>query len=246
LTASGAPFELPAHAPDLPWLSTPTTGIVYGTITEFGTGQPITDAKITVNGQSYTALSAEDGFWCRLNLAPGTHTFTVDAGAVGTAVVQVSNLAAGEVRKLDIAVAAAGVPTRLEFATTPLGSVNVNDQFGFTIKVVDSQGNLIASGSHNLSVNPVGATGTLSGATSGTTAGGTATFSFSYDSTGSIDFVITDSGGLAPATATVNFSDKDAAAGEDSGCAVNANAGWPLWLLLALLPGVWFTRRLQS
>ena len=243
LTAAGAPYEQPANAPDLPWLSNPTTGIVYGTIKDFGTGQPITDAKITVNGQSYTALSAKDGFWCRLNLTPGSYTITVDAGATGTAVVQVNNLAAGEVRQLDIAVAAAGVPTRLEFATTPPTGVNVNDQFGFTIKVVDSQGAMVTSGSHNLGVTAIGATGTLTGPTTAATAGGTATFSFSYDNTGSVAFVVADSGGLTPATATINFSDKDAGAGEDSGCAVNASTGWTLWLLLALLPAVWLVRR---
>jgi uncharacterized lipoprotein YddW (UPF0748 family) len=234
LTQAGAPYEQAASCPDLPWLSNPTTGSVRGVITDFATGLPILDAWITKNGSSYTALSAADGFWCWLDLAPGSHTFTVDAGALGTAVVTITGLSAGEHRTVDIAVAGAGVPTRLELLAPVTTSAQVNQPFAFTVVVVDSQGTPVTTGSHTVTATPVGATGNVSGPLSVATSGGAAVFDFSYDSTGSVTFVFVTTG-LQQVAATVNFAttsdDKDKGGG---GCAVST-AGTPWWLLAPLL-----------
>lgn len=243
LTTAGAPFELPAQTPALPWLSSPTTAIVHGTITNFATGQPVTDALITVNGQSYTALSGSDGFWCWLDLAPGTHTFSVNVSGLGTAVVQVSGLSAGEVRRVDIAVAAAGVPTRLEFQTAPPGLVNVNESFGLAVKVVDSLGNTVTTGSYTLNVTPIGGSGNLTGPTGATTVNGEAMFNFSYDAPGSVNFLVTASGGLSPLNVTVDFSDADSGGGEESGCAATHSTA--PWLLLLAVLGLFGLRPLR-
>ncbi|MGE3852147.1 MAG: family 10 glycosylhydrolase [Planctomycetota bacterium] len=66
-----------AKQPDQPWRTAATTGHVVGTITDYDTGLPVTDAWITLSGESYTALSSGDGFWSWLDLPPGSYTFDV-------------------------------------------------------------------------------------------------------------------------------------------------------------------------
>ena len=245
LIAAGKPYEQPANVPDLPWLSNPTTAIVHGKITDFGTGAPLQDAHVTRTGSSYTALSAADGFWCFLNLAPGSYTFTADLPGTGTAIVTVSNLVAGEVRTVNMAIAAPGTATRLEIDASTPSSVETGVPFDLIVHVVDALGNPVTTGSYNLNVSTPGVTGTLTGATTGATAGGQYTFNFSHDQPASITFIVVDAGTmLALTTKTITFTDKDAGGGEDSaGCAVSSS-GTGLWLLF-LPVALWLRRRFR-
>jgi uncharacterized lipoprotein YddW (UPF0748 family) len=233
LSAAGKPYEQPASTPDLPWLSNPTTAIVKGVITDFATGQPLQDVWVTRAGDTYTALSAADGFWCWLNLPPGNHTFTADLPGTGTAIFTVNGLSAGEVRTVNIAIAPAGTATRLELDAATPTSVQTGGGFDMTVRVVDSLGTTVTAGSYNLSVSPVGVTGTLTGATAGATVNGEHTFTFSHDAPGTIIFVVAESGGtLAFTTTSVTFTATQSGGGEDdSGCAIAANHQTPWWLL---------------
>jgi uncharacterized lipoprotein YddW (UPF0748 family) len=228
LTASGAPYELPASTPDLPWLSNPSTAIVYGTISDFSTGQPLQDAWVTRSGSTYTALSAADGFWCFLGLTPGNYSFTATLPGVGTATIQVNGLTAGEVRPVNIAIAPAGTAVRLE-ASAPT-SVDVDQAFNLTVSVVDPLGTLVTTGSYNLSVTPVGS---VSGATSGTTSAGQFTFQFTATAPGTTTFVISEqTSTLAYASIDVIAQATEEGGGEDStGCAVNGQSPLPLTLV---------------
>ena len=91
-----------AQQPDQPWRTDPDTAHVVGTITDYATGEPVTDAWITLDGESYTALSSGDGFWSWLDLPPGRYTFTVDHPDFGTEQATVT-LKAGDVKTLDVA-----------------------------------------------------------------------------------------------------------------------------------------------
>ena len=246
LTATGAPYEAPASAPDLPWLSNPTTAIVHGKITNHSTSQPILDAWITKSGSSYTAVSASDGFWSWLKLTPGDHTFTVDVPGLGTAVVNVNGLTAGEVREVDISVAPAGVATRFEIQQPALTTVNSGEPFSITVNVVDSTGTLVTAGAHDIQVVPFGS-GTLTGPTTGTTSGGIITFNWTYSGTDIVSFAfISPTSALTQTRHDISFT-TDSGGGEDDsgGCAVNPNTQ-PWWALLVLLPVLLAARRIAS
>lgn len=235
LSAAGKPYEQPASTPDLPWLSNPTTAIVKGVITDFATGQPLQDVWVTRAGDTYTALSAADGFWCWLNLPPGNHTFTADLPGTGTAVFTVNGLTAGEVRTVNIAIAPAGTATRLEIDAATPTSVQAGSSFGLTVRVADSLGTTVTTGSYNLNVSPVGVTGTLTGATSAATVNGEHTFTFTHDTPGTITFIVSEAGGtLAFTSLDVTFTATQSGGGEDedSGCAIAANHQTPWWLLI--------------
>ena len=239
LKATGKPYEQPAAVPDLPWLSSPTTAIVHGVITDFGTGTPLQDVHVTRSGSSYTALSAADGFWCFLNLAPGSYTFTADLPGTGTAVISVNNLVAGEVRTVNIAIAAPGTATRLEIDASTPTQAPAGSTIAMLVHVVDAQGNAVTTGSYNLSVSSVGVTGTLTGSTSGSTVNGDLTFTLSHDQPATITFIVLEgSSTLAFATTQVTFTAVDSGGGgkDNSGCAVAPGSPWAaLWAFL--LPG---------
>lgn len=237
LAAPGQPFENPAAAPDLPWLSNPSTAIVYGYVTEFGSGQPVGDAWVTVSGQGYTAVSAADGFWCWLKLAPGSYTFTADDPAAGTGVVSVSNLVAGEVRRVDIALGGSGNAANLEFVS-PSGSAEVGETFALTVRVVDALGNPVPAGAYNVELQATG-TGSIGGVTTGTTASGTFTFDVSHDTAETVALTVVDTGGTLNSTQTNivisapsgSGSGGGGGSGDDSGC-VAGPGGYAWWLLL--------------
>lgn len=242
LKATGAPYEAPASPPDLPWLSTPTDAIVYGTIKDQG-GTPITDAWITKGGSTYTAVSAVDGFWSWLKLAPGNHTFTVNVSGLGTAIVNVNGLTAGEVREVNIVVAPAGVATRFEVQQPAPTGVKSGDAFSVTVNVVDSTGTLVTTGAYDIQVVVFGV-GTLTGPTTGTTSNGSITFNWTYDGTDSVTFgFVSPTSALSYASHDIQFTSTDSGGGEDNGgCAVTARAS-PWWSLLLLLPFMYTARR---
>lgn len=246
LPAAGAPYEQPAATPDLPWLSNPTDAIVHGTIKDQA-GAPITDAWITKNGSTYTALSASDGFWSWLKLSPGNHTFTVNVSGIGTAFVTVNGLTAGEVRKVDITVAPAGVPTRFEVQQPAPTTVTSGDAFSITVNVVDSTGTTVTTGAYDIQVVVFGV-GLLTGPTTGTTSNGTITFNWTYDGTDSVTFgFVSPTSALTHATHDIQFTSTNSGGGEDDGggCAVSPSTPG-LWWMLALAPlfiAGWFRHR---
>ena len=191
------------------------------------------------SGSSYTALSAADGFWCFLNLAPGSYTFTADLPGTGTAIISVNNLVAGEVRTVNIAIAAPGTATRLEIDASTPTQAPAGSTIAMLVHVVDAQGNAVTTGSYNLSVSSVGVTGTLTGSTSGSTVNGDLTFTLSHDQPATITFIVLEgSSTLAFATTQVTFTAVDSGGGgkDNSGCAVAPGSPWAaLWAFL--LPG---------
>lgn len=203
LTASGAPYAQPASPPALSWLASPTKAIVYGYVTDFATGLPVTDAWVTRSGSAYTALSAKDGFYCWLELAPGSYTLSADLTGVGSATRQVLNLAAGEVRRVDLALAGPGVAVALEFAGAPV-SAEQGQAFNVIARVVDNSGALVTSGSYNVTLALSSGSGALSGVLSGATVNGGFTFSVSYNAAEAITLQVTESAAtLTPANVGV-------------------------------------------
>ncbi len=237
LKAAGKPYQQPASAPDLPWLTNPTTAIVWGYVTNFSTGQPVSDAWVNVNGQSYTALSAQDGFWCWLKLPPGSYTFVADDPATGNATVSVLNLQAGEVRRVDIALAAAGTAVRLEVQNAPSQSPAGQD-FGVVVRVTDAQGTLVSTGAYTINAVQQGGLGTLTGGLQQTSGGGFATFTLHYDVAEPVTLEFVDNAGvLTGVSFQVTFTGPPTGGGSgggggnnDNGCVAAPTRASPLWL----------------
>lgn len=241
LSAAGAPYQQPASPPALPWLASPTQAIVYGFVTNFATGQPVQDAWVTINGQSYTALSARDGFWCWLKLNPGSYTFSADDPTAGSAQLVVSNLQAGEVRRVDIALAAAGTAVRLEVQNAPT-STQAGQDFGVTIRVTDNQGTLVTTGAYTINAAQQGGLGTLTGTMQVASGGGYATFTLNYDVAEPLTLTFADNaGGLTGTSFQVQFTGPPGPSGgggggdsKDGGCALRPNPATAAWVLVAL------------
>jgi len=252
LTQSGAPYSQPANPPAQPWLTSPTHAIVYGYVTNFSTGQPVQDAWVNVNGQSYTAVSAKDGFWCWLKLNPGTYTFSADDPTAGSAQLVVSNLQAGEVRRVDLALAASGTAVRLEVQNAPT-STQVSHNFGVTIRVTDNQGTLVTGGSYTINAAQQGGVGTLTGVMQVVSGGGFATFTLSYDVAEPVTLTFTDNAGALTGTSfQVLFtgppnpgSGGGGGGKDDSGCAQRPSGTSALWLTLVIPTAIALRRRKQ-
>lgn len=249
LTQAGAPYQQPANPPDMPWLSNSGDAIVYGFVSSFATGLPVADAWINVNGQSYTAVSAHDGFWCWLKLAPGTYTFSADDPGAGSASIVVSNLQAGEVRRVDLALAPAGTATRIEVQNAPTGNVKPGDDFAVTVRITDAFGTLVTAGTHTVNVTHIGS-GTLTGSASQTTGGGYATFTLQYDLAQTITLTFIDAAGTLTQTSvpvTISTKSKKSGGGEDGGGCSLGTGGPSLALVgVALIALALFARRRRA
>ena len=238
LTAAGAPYQQPANTPAQPWLSNPTKAIVYGYVTDFSTGLPVTDALITRSGSTYTALSAKDGFYCWLELTPGSYTLDGVLTGTGSATRQVLNLSAGEVRRVDLALANGGVAVALEFAGAPV-SAERGQSFNVIARIVDNGGALVTSGSYNLTLALAGGSGALSGVLSGATLNGGITFTVSYDTAEAITLSVSESSAtLTPANVGVLITAPIPGGGGSSdsgggGCSTAEDTS-VLWLLALL------------
>jgi uncharacterized lipoprotein YddW (UPF0748 family) len=232
-------YAQPANPPAMAWLSNPTKAIVYGYVTNFATGQPVTDAWITRSGSTYTALSAKDGFYCWLELTPGSYTLNGNLSGVGSATRQVLNLAAGEVRRVDIALAGPGVAVALEFAGAPV-SAEQGQSFNVIARVVDNNGALVTTGSYNLTLALASGSGTLSGVLSGSTVNGGITFTVNYNVAEAITLAVTEgSAALTPANVGVLITPSVGGGGSkgDSGgggCSTDESPGL-MWLAALVL-----------
>ena len=107
-----------ANQPAMPWKDSPTTGIIYGYITDAG-GAQVVDAQITRSGSSYIGLSTGDGFYSFLLVPPGTYTLTVTHPAYTTQAVSGVAVAAGQVVRRDIVLGAPAVPVIAEVTPDP-------------------------------------------------------------------------------------------------------------------------------
>ncbi|MBX3460230.1 MAG: family 10 glycosylhydrolase [Planctomycetes bacterium] len=240
LTASGAPYQTAAPAPTLDWLENPTKAIVYGYVSN-SAGASVQDAWVNVNGQSYTAVSAKDGFWCWLELTPGTYVFTANDPTHGSATLMVQNLQAGEVRRVDLRLGPAGTAVRLE-ADPPMVAY-AGHGFNVPVRVADSAGNTVGAGSYTVDATYTAAAGTLTGAMQQVTGSGTAAFNFTFSDPGVV-FITFSTAGLTGTTIAVTVSTGSPGGGgggkggKDSGgggCSLGARAPWQLLLFTPLL-----------
>ncbi|MCP4251308.1 MAG: family 10 glycosylhydrolase, partial [bacterium] len=111
-------YQNAASVPSMAWKDTPTTGIIWGYLTDTG-GTPIVDAQVTRSGSSYTALSTGDGFYSFLLVPPGS--YNLSASHPGFAPVDVTgvSMAAGDVIQQDIAFGAVLPPIIKEVSPDP-------------------------------------------------------------------------------------------------------------------------------
>lgn len=93
-------YQTPVATPTMDWKTTPTTGIIVGTVT--GNGVPVVDAQLHRDGSTYTALASGDGFYSFLLVPPGTYTLTAAHPAYSTTVATGVTVAAGQVVQRDI------------------------------------------------------------------------------------------------------------------------------------------------
>ncbi|MEQ8819322.1 MAG: family 10 glycosylhydrolase [Sumerlaeia bacterium] len=93
-------YTEPATVPELPWKTDPQTAIVVGTVRD-ALGNPILDAKINMTGDAYNYLSAWDGFYTILDVAPGTYTVRGQKTGVGNGQGTVT-VDAGDVVELNL------------------------------------------------------------------------------------------------------------------------------------------------
>lgn len=94
------PYTEAAPIPIMPWKSNPTTGIIVGYV-KHEIGDPIVDAKINRNGDTYNYLSSGDGFFSIIDVAPGTYTITATKTGLGEVKAQ-TTVAAGQVVQVDL------------------------------------------------------------------------------------------------------------------------------------------------
>lgn len=118
-SAPGAPYEVPANFPALPWKAAEgaITGNVYADACQTTAA---VDAWITRTGSSWTALSSGDGFFSFLRVAPGTYTVTVNHPSLGTINVPSVVVTAGKATHITVAPGSiADAPTNLTASIRP-------------------------------------------------------------------------------------------------------------------------------
>ncbi|MCR4315763.1 MAG: family 10 glycosylhydrolase [Planctomycetes bacterium] len=188
-------YALPAKVPTKSWLDSPTTGIIYGYVTDASNGGMIVDAQITRTGDTSASLSSGDGLYSFLDVAVGASTtITATKSGIGSAMVVVPALTAGEVRRVDIPISAPGSATRLSITTIP-SSVNTGETFSVTVEVQDSTGAVISSDNRPVQLAIQSGSGALTGTTTGTTSSGAFTFSAALDTAGQVTLRVTDTSG---------------------------------------------------
>lgn len=124
LSRPGGVYGQPAAVPPMPWKTEPSTGIIIGTITDAGTGEPIIDAQITREGHSYTALSSGDGLYSFLNVDPGRVVLKVRKQGYEPQTLPAIDVAAGRVSRLAVKLAPPGAAEPAAPPPPPAPSAN--------------------------------------------------------------------------------------------------------------------------
>ncbi|MCX7718795.1 MAG: family 10 glycosylhydrolase [Candidatus Sumerlaeaceae bacterium] len=96
------PYAAKAPVAEMPWKTAPTQGHIVGYVRDMS-GAPVLDAKVNLAGDPYHYLSAWDGFFAIIYVAPGT-TATLTATKAGLGTGRVSNVAvtAGQATVVEI------------------------------------------------------------------------------------------------------------------------------------------------
>jgi len=97
----GGPFASPTTVPDMPWISSPTLGMLKGLVKDTF-GNPIYPATVTVVGPGKTTKNSGTGFYGLVDLSPATYTVTASATGYNTGSQQVT-ISAGAVATLNFA-----------------------------------------------------------------------------------------------------------------------------------------------
>lgn len=96
----GGVYSEAAAVPELPWKINPITGIIVGNVID-EMGNPVVDAKINRDGDSYNYLSSSDGFYTILDVPPGLHEISAFKNNLGTVTAD-TDIKAGEVVRIDL------------------------------------------------------------------------------------------------------------------------------------------------
>lgn len=145
-------YQVPTALPAMSWKTSPSTGIIYGYVTDATTGLPVTDAQVVRTGSSYVGLSSGDGFYSFLLVPPGTYALTASHPAYGSNGTAIATVAAGEVVRYDIVVNAPLPPVIAEVTPDP-DSVVVGTEYSRQLSL--TQG---TADSWTLIEGPAGAT----------------------------------------------------------------------------------------
>lgn len=95
------PYTEPAPLPALDWKTTPTLGIIVGTVRD-GLGVPVVDARINRSGDAYNYLTGGDGFYAILDVPPGTYTLSGAKPGLDPVNAAGVTVAAGQVVRVDL------------------------------------------------------------------------------------------------------------------------------------------------
>ncbi len=111
-------YATSAVLPAMPWKSNPTTGFIYGYVTD-PNGAPIVDAQVWRDGAAYKALSCTDGFYSLLQAPPGNVMLTAQHNVYGGAVLQNATVQAGAATRRDFVLGGALPPVIVEVTPNP-------------------------------------------------------------------------------------------------------------------------------
>ncbi len=101
-------FQNPAPVPAMPWKESPTTGIIFGTVTDAALNDPvyqswICKATVTLTGPVTRSMPTDaTGTYGFLNLPPGTYTVTVSKAGYPNRAYTGQILAAGQALRRDV------------------------------------------------------------------------------------------------------------------------------------------------
>jgi len=107
-SASGHPYAGTTPAtPTFPWRS--TEGVIVGKVfTNSTLSTPVTDAWITRNGSTWTALSSGDGLFAFLRVPPGTYTLSFSHPTYGTGTLANVSVTAGNATTVNLSFSGGG------------------------------------------------------------------------------------------------------------------------------------------
>ncbi len=104
-------YSTKAPVPEMKWKKSPKTGIITGYVKDTN-GKPITDARIVLENDvlknaagtaPYNHLSAADGFYTILNVAPGSmHRLTISKDGMTTVTKSAIDVTAGKVTQVSV------------------------------------------------------------------------------------------------------------------------------------------------